>query len=433
MRYLLVFALFVVGCSQPPSVATVAVTKAELVDSFREEAETRLKRTYLVSMPVSGRIGRIDLEPGDRVRRGQRLAVIDRLPLESTMREHELAIHELRGELRVAENTGPEAAAEAEAVALRRDAQQRLSQERAALLEAQQTARQASVERQRTYTLYLDGATTRQASEQATLQERNAQARVEQARARVKSQVALVAAAEQRIRAAESQTHRRELLVESTRQRLAQAETRLQRAAHEASQAFVSSPIDGVVVERHQTGPGPVGAGERLLSLAKLQDLEAVAEVLTQDALRLKVGTPVRLLPGPQVVPLQARVQRIEPRGFTKLSSLGVEQKRVLVHLRLDKAPAAIGAGYRLEAEFVVGRVPGALTLPRETLLQKPDGSPYVWRVAQGRIQEQPVKVGVMEDLRFQVVDGLHEGDRVVAAPDSSLRQGDEVSVDPRP
>lgn len=425
MIQFLLFALLLVGCSKPPNVATVQVRKAELVDSFREEAETRLKRTHTVSMPVSGRIARIDLEPGDRVRLGQKLVVIDRVPLETTTREHERALQELRAELRVAQNSDPEAAAAAEAVALRRDAQQRLHQEHAVLLEAQQVARQAGVEQRRMNALYMDGATTRQASEQATLEERNAVARVEQARARVQSQRALVSAAEQRIRAADSQKHRRELLGESARQRLAQAEARLERSAHEASQAFVSSPIDGVVVERHHTGPGPVQAGERLLSLARMQDLEAVAEVLTQDALRLKVGTPVRL----QAASLQARVQRIEPRGFTKQSSLGVEQKRVLVHLRFDKVPADVGAGYRLEAEFVVGRVPGALTLPRETLLQKPDGGYYVWRVASGRIEEQPVKVGVMEDLRIQVLEGLKEGDPVVAAPDSTLKPGDPVAA----
>jgi HlyD family secretion protein len=123
-------------------------------------------------------------------------------------------------------------------------------------------------------------------------------------------------------------------------------------------------------------------------------------------------------------------VRRIEPAGFTKLSSLGVEQKRVRVIVRPLAGPP-LGAGYRLEAEFLIASKRGVLGVERQSLLQRPDGTFYVFVVRDGKLREQAVRVGVTEDLRVEVVGGLSEGDLVVTAPDSAHKEGAEVSPVP--
>jgi HlyD family secretion protein len=59
--------------------------------------------------------------------------------------------------------------------------------------------------------------------------------------------------------------------------------------------------------------------------------------------------------------PLNARVARIEPSGFMKISALGVEEQRVWVVMafadRRD-AWASLGDGYRVEARVVVWQQP---------------------------------------------------------------------------
>jgi HlyD family secretion protein len=418
------------GCAKPPLVEVTRVSRADLVDSFREQAETRLRKLYVVSVPAAGRIGRIELEPGDPVRAGQTLVSLDRLPAQSETRERQAEVDQRLVEAQLAADDAPEAAEEARAEALLSEAQRRLEPQRANLREMQAVARQARLDLERARTLFAQGATARQQLERAQLDEQRARAQVQEASGRLNSLLALKEAMRHQWEAARAQRLRRQHQQQASQLQVVQARARLERSVHEASQISVTAPVSGVVVERFQQGPGPMPAGEKLLSIGRNEDLEAVSEVLTQDALRLRPGMPVQLYPGPGRPPLKAHVSRIEPRGFTKLSSLGVEQKRVRVLMRLEKIPPHLGSGYRLEAEFLVGRHPQVLALPRPALLQRPDGSFYVFKVVAGRLQEQTVELGVSEDLRVAIQSGLRQGDAVLAAPESGLQDGDEVRTD---
>ncbi len=137
--------------------------------------------------------------------------------------------------------------------------------------------------------------------------------------------------------------------------RLAQAQSRLKRAEHNLDLARIRSPIDGIVLERNEPGDRTLPSGRPLLLVGSLDQLEVVSEVLTQDALRLTLGGTVRLESAAGNSPITGKVKRIEPQGFTKRSSLGVEQQRVNVIVTLDAKPKALGTGYRLHARFFTG------------------------------------------------------------------------------
>jgi HlyD family secretion protein len=217
----------------------------------------------------------------------------------------------------------------------------------------------------------------------------------------------------------------REVLVEQ----LVQARARLAKAEHRLSLARVVSPIDGVVLERFEQGDSPLSAGQPLLLLGNLDELEVIAEVLTQDTLRLEPGSEVSLEPAARIEPIPGKVKRIEPAGFTKLSSLGVEQQRVNVIVSLAGPHDHLGVGYRLQARFFTGSKKDALIVPRFSVLQEPEGGFYVLEVQNGRLEKQPVEIGLRSDLELEVTAGVSESDRIVARPDSSLREETKVKV----
>ena len=212
-----------------------------------------------------------------------------------------------------------------------------------------------------------------------------------------------------------------------------QADARLAKAIHQLNLASITSPIDGVVLERHEQGNRALNSGHKLLLLGKLEQLEVEADVLTQDALLLSPGGPVTLELAGSDKTFAGKVRRVEPAGFTKVSALGVEQQRVRVIVALGKRPDGLGVGYRLHARFITATREAALIVPRFSVLQSPDGRFYVFKIVNGQLKKQHVKIGLRSDLMLEIVSGLELTDDVVATPDANLKSGQQVSIASQP
>jgi HlyD family secretion protein len=147
---------------------------------------------------------------------------------------------------------------------------------------------------------------------------------------------------------------------------------------------------------------------------------------------RVQVGNEVEIH-GPTigVSPARGRVTRINPAGFTKVSSLGVEEQRVRVLVRFEEEDLDrllrernLGIGYRVRARIFTARKNDAKVVPRSALFRSPSGGWQCFVVTAGRIALTDVSVGLMNDRFVEVVEGLAEGDRVVVAPEASLTDG---------
>ena len=148
---------------------------------------------------------------------------------------------------------------------------------------------------------------------------------------------------------------------------------------------------------------------------------------MTEDALKLAPGGKVLLESLFGSLKLNGRVKRIEPQGFTKLSSLGVEQQRVLVIVEIEDPPENLRVGFRLHARFFTGYKTDAIILPRFAVLQAPDQTYYVYAVEDGRLTRREVKLGLRSDLEHEIAEGLDEDSLVVTNPDSTMSEGTAV------
>ncbi|MFN7552396.1 MAG: efflux RND transporter periplasmic adaptor subunit, partial [Pseudomonadota bacterium] len=154
--------------------------------------------------------------------------------------------------------------------------------------------------------------------------------------------------------------------------------------------------------------------------------IEVEVEALSTDAVRLRAGQSARVLRWGGEGALVARVQRVEPGGFTKVSALGVEEQRVRVILDFDEPAerrAALGDGYRVEVEFVAWQADDVLQVPAPALFRL-DGRWHVFVVDRGRARIRAVEIGERGAEAAQVLSGLAAGERVVAYPDERVREG---------
>lgn len=357
-----------------------AVSRGPLAVTIDEEGVTRVRDRFVVSSPLSGRVLRIELQPGDPVRRGQ---VVARIRAEAAPLLDERS--------------------RAEAQAAAESAKAALGRARA----EEQRARATLAQLQRELTRIRELAKNRVVSPQE-LDAREAEA---------KTAEESVNAAAFGVQAASSEEQR-------ARARLIPSST-----AAVGRVVTVNAPVDGVVLKRIRESESIVPAGDPLLEIGDPRRLEIVSDLLSTDAVRVKPGARARIEQWGGDNTLSAIVRRIEPSGFTKISALGVEEQRVNVVLDFGDpaaAWAALGDAYRVEVRIVVWEAADVLKVPTSALFR--DGERWaVYRVIDGRARRTPVNIGHQTGQEAEATSGLPDTASLVLHPPDTLSDGARV------
>ncbi len=197
----------------------------------------------------------------------------------------------------------------------------------------------------------------------------------------------------------------------------AEAVARLKQVLQDQERGTLTSPVDGVVLARHVSNERHVEGGKVLLEIGRLEDLEVEVEVLSSDVVSVSEMNSVEIY-GPAIGKPVARgvVEKIYPTGFTKVSSLGVEQQRVMVivkfsegELRRLRHERGLGVDYRVRVKIYKAEKSSALTIPRSALFRGADGKWQVDKVIAVEPVEQegwPFPVpGLITDLLVSMDD----------------------------
>jgi HlyD family secretion protein len=220
------------------------------------------------------------------------------------------------------------------------------------------------------------------------------------------------------------------------------AEARVAQAERDLARAEIKAPAAGVVLTRAVQSAQVLGAGTELLTIGDPAALQVRADLLSQDATRVRAGDIVHIH-GVALgdVQLAGKVIRIDPQAFTKVSSLGVEQQRVRVDIafdageleRLAKTGADLAVGYRVQVDIVTDRAEDALIVPRLALFRGAgaDAAEQRWavyRVVAGKAELATVDLGLGNDRQVQITKGLSAGDILVVTPPKGLTAGAKVT-----
>ena len=191
----------------------------------------------------------------------------------------------------------------------------------------------------------------------------------------------------------------------------------------------IKSPIQGRVLRVQRESSGPIERGTVIMELADPSALEIVAEVLTEDAISIQVGAPVKIQSWGGCQALEGQVRLIEPAAFTKVSALGVEEQRVKVIIDLTSPPekcAGLGDGFRVYNQIITFHTPEALLLPTGALF-KEDEDWMVFKVVEGRAQKTKVQILRRHAKQAMVGEGLKAGDQVIVYPNDEIEEGSRV------
>ena len=366
----------------PVDLATVQ--RGPLSATIDEEGETRVRERFVVSAPVAGRVLRIELEPGDRVKRGETVLAtfLPATPPPLDVRSR--------------------AEAEAAVAAARAAVDASRAEER----RAEAALAHARSELARHRDLFNDKLVSRQVFEAREVDARTA---------------------EDTVMAAQSATARAEHELEMARARFVSEATT--GPGQSQGEVTIRSPIDGVVFKRYRESEAVVPVGAPLIEVGDRRRLEIVADLLSTDAVKVKPGQPVMIEQWGGEHRLQGRVRLVEPSGFMKVSALGVEEQRVNVVIDFNDprwAGTTLGDGYRVEVRIVTWEGKDVLKAPVSSLFRR--GEKWaVFAVEGDRVRMRTVEIGERTGLEAQILSGLAEGDQVVIHPSDAVTDGARV------
>lgn len=171
----------------------------------------------------------------------------------------------------------------------------------------------------------------------------------------------------------------------------------------------VSAPVNGVVAELAVRDGVAVNPGMTLFRIAGLERVWAVAEIPEVQAVRLQRGQKVRAA-------LQADASQTFD-GELKEILPQVSSNTRTVQARFDVAnrAARLAPGMLLRLQ-VAGPVSSRLVVPAEAVIRTGTRTVAIVRNANGAFEPRQVTLGADLGDQLEVVQGLDEGDQVVAS-----------------
>lgn len=368
---------------QPLAVEIGTVKHGPLTVTVLEEGKTRIRHRYIISPPIAGYLNRVPLRQGDRIEAGKTvLATIQPQP---------------------ASFLDPRARAEAEA--------------RVKAAEATKMQRETQIERA---TAALDLANK------------------ELDRARELKKSGAIATrdwdtAENQVNVLTRELHTAEFGRQVADFELMQAKAALTQVenpgAETAEPLKIVSPIDGYVLNVYEESARMLAAGSQIMEIGNTEDMESEIELLSSDAVGVHPGADVSIEEWGGDGPLRGKVTVVEPGGYTKVSSLGVEEQRVKV--RVDFAEplppgVVMGDRFRVEARIVTWHSDDVLQVPTGALFRR-GGDWMTFVFDDGRARQTKVEVTHNNGVAAEVRAGLKDGQRVLVHPPDAVVEGGAV------
>ena len=375
---------------RPVLVEVAEVERGPLRVTVDGDGKTRVKERYVVAAPLGGSMARITLHAGDRIDESTPITVIT--PMAPPLLD----------------------------VRSRAEAESRVK-----LAEASLERSQANVETAREVATHAQAELDRQ----ALLLSRGAAARAQY------DESATLARTKQR------ELDAARFALEADRQQVAVSRAALfsPGAAREGGRAIVHAPVAGTILRVLKEDAGPVSMGAPLVEVGDLAQLELVVDLISTEAVQVEPGFEALVEHWGGAAQLAARVRRVEPSAFTKVSALGVEEQRVNVVVDLVSSPRSanalavkdppppLGDGYHAEVRIVVWQIPDAVRVPLGALFREGD-SWAVFVVEGGVARKKLLRIGHRDSSAAEVEEGVTPGQRVIIHPGDKVKDGSKVA-----
>lgn len=371
-----------------PKVEVATVVRRDVVQTVVASGRVATPYRVDVGSQVVGTVAEVPVREGQAVRAGQPLVVLESSEARAMLRQAEVAVAQAEARMRQLRELQLPVASQS-------------------LLQAEANLANARAQFERTARLHDSGFVGQAALDEARRASQVAQTQADSAREQLEtvrpsgSDHALAVAALEQARAG----------------RLA-AQARL-------AYATLRAAYDGTLIARNVERGDVVQPGKVLMVLAPAGETQVVLQLDERNLGKLKVGQPA--LVSADAFPSQrfaAELTYVNP---------GVDAQRgtVEVKLRVPEPPAYLRQDMTVSVDIEVARRPQALAVPADALREASGPAPWVLVISKGRAQRRPVELGLRGEGWVEVFSGPAEGEFVVPAGNSRIKEGQRLRPAP--
>ncbi|NCB70410.1 MAG: biotin/lipoyl-binding protein [Clostridia bacterium] len=195
------------------------------------------------------------------------------------------------------------------------------------------------------------------------------------------------------------------------------------------AKAQMLSPFDGIITSLNISDGGFVSPQMPVADISSADNKTVFSEIAANVAAELGEGDSVEIIYETKnsEKTFQGKITRISDFAVTSISSLGLEEQKMTVETFFEGIED-IPVGYSLDINFVTIEKKDVFSIPKMCIFEK-DGEDHIFKVEDGRIKTQKVRTGIETATMTEIIEGVEEGDAVVAEPDNEkLRDGTRVT-----
>jgi HlyD family secretion protein len=381
------------------SVQVVPVKKTTIEQTVTSEAILFPLAQSAIVPKISAPVKAFYINRGSKVHEGELLATLENRDLTAAARDNQGAYDQAQANYAIATaSTLPEeiqkAQGDAQAAKLALEAEQKLYESR--------------------QDLYTQGALPRKDLDQAAVT--LAQTKSQHEIAQHHLDALMAGGKQQELKSAAGQ-------LESAKGKYLGAEAQL-------NYSEIRSPIDGVVTDRPLYPGEMASAGTPLVTVMDTSSVVARAHIPQEQVALLKMGDGATItvpgVPG-ENQPIEGTVTVVSP-------ALDPNSTTVEVWVQAKNPKGRLRPGTSVQISMLAGSVPNSIVIPKAAVLTAPDGSSYVMLAgSDNKAHQKTVKTGIQEGDQAQILDGLAEGDRVIASGAYGLPDKTKIRIEAVP
>lgn len=389
--------------AQDVAKVTVPVTQKDLTVQIAVSGSVVAVRTVNLSPKTAGRVTRLYVEQGDRVRQGQVIAEMESTDLQAQIVQAQASVAQSQARLDQARaGNRPEDITQAQSAIAQ--AQFQVSQAQSRLSLAQQRV-------QRNQSLANQGAISRDSLDVVLNEERSAQGNLSQSQARVGE-------LQQRLALLRSGSRPEE--IELAAAQLTEAQGRLQAIETQLADTIIRAPFSGTITQKYAiagafvtptTSASATSSATSSSIVALESGLELLAQVPEKNISQIKLGQPV------QIVAKDAYPDKTFEGRVRLIAPVAVREQNVnsfQVRVSLVTGREVLRSGMNADIKFVGGKIDNAFVVPTVAIVTCQGEQGALVPDGQNVPQFQPVKTGYTDSVgNTQVLTGLQPNQRV--------------------